>query len=105
MDQCEIAKEGFECPAEKKINFLQYLNTAILTVIGIFAIMIFITVNDVKSAQSTGLATDTQLKTTQDIMTKDIADLKTRVLALERDNMQAIQQWVENNFVRRDQGK
>lgn len=42
-------------------------------------------------------------KTIQEIQSAEIKDLKTSVLALERDNVKGLQDWVEKYFTRKPQ--
>jgi hypothetical protein len=109
-EECRFKEEGFQCPAEaklvagdQKIKTIQYINTIILTGIGIFAIMIFAMLSDVKTGQTDTRTTEAVLSTNQKVVMQDVSDLKTRVLALERDRTAQIQAWVEENFIRRDQ--
>ncbi len=87
----------------KKISFLQYLNTVILTVIGALALMIFITVNNVRNQQSLFSTELVRIKTIQDINTAAIKSLDTRVTTLELNYLEYMKTWVDQNYIRKDQ--
>jgi len=88
---------------EKRIDYLKYFNTALLTIIAIVAILIFDTVSGVKALQTEQGKELIRIKTVQDINTGNIGNLQTRVSYLEKDNIQTLQTWVDNNYIRKPQ--
>jgi hypothetical protein len=93
-----------------RVKFLQYLNTIILTVIGIFAIMIFTTVRSVRQDQTLLKATQEEygkellrLKTVQDINVAAIKDVASRISTLELNYLDYIKNWVDANYLRKPQ--
>jgi hypothetical protein len=87
--------------AEKKITVFQYINTVILTVIGIFAMMIYISNKDIKRNQNeTGLEL-IRMKTIQDINTNNIGMIDKRLNTLETNYLDYIKTWVDDNFIRK----
>lgn len=90
---------------EKRIDYLKFFNTALLSLISIVAVMIFSTVTGVKEYQSVQAAEMVRLKTVQDINVSNVDKLNSRVVALEYDRNTQIQNWVEQNYVRKPQGK
>jgi hypothetical protein len=88
---------------KQEISFLQYLNTAILTMIGIVAIFIFVSVKDVKEQQAVFQTELIRIKTIQDINTTNISEINSRVSALEKSDMLQLQGWVDANYVRKKQ--
>jgi hypothetical protein len=90
---------------EKKVEFLQYLNTTILTIIGILAIFIYTSVSDVKKQQVDFGAELLRIKTIQDINTTNISLINSRVSTLEKDNLIQFQAWVDQNYIRKPQQK
>ena len=95
---------------EKRITVMQYINTIILTAIGIFAFMIFTTVRDIGKEQEIIVrkqfvmeTEDLRLKTTQDRNVSDIAELAARVTVLETNYLDKIKDWIDANYVRKVQ--
>lgn len=88
---------------ERKISFLQYLNTIILTVIAIVAVVIWSSVNDVKKEQVDFKAELLRIKTIQDINTTNIGSINGRVSALESETFTKYQEWVDENYIRKPQ--
>ncbi len=87
----------------KRINFLQYLNTTILTVILGVALMIFLTINSVKKDQSDIGKELVRLSTIQDMHILTIKDLETRITTLERNYLDNIKLWTDENYLRKSQ--
>lgn len=95
--------ESIKCTekADKKISFFQYVNTVILTVIGIVAIMIFISNTNIRKSQSETSIELIRMKTIQDINTSNILSVEKRVTAIEVNSIEYIKTWVEENFQRK----
>ena len=95
--------ESIKCTekADKKINFFQYVNTIILTIIGIVAIMIFISNTNIRRSQTeTGIEL-IRMKTIQDINTSNINLIDKRLTVMEINSVDYIKNWIEDNFVRK----
>jgi hypothetical protein len=88
---------------ENRIQWLQYVNTFILTSILGFAMMIFITVNNVKSSQADIKSELMRLKTVQDINVSNVSSLDHRVTNLEMNKFEELRKYMEDNFVRKPQ--
>jgi hypothetical protein len=95
---------------ENKISILQYINTIILTTIGIFAFMIFTTVKNVREDQlsiqvkmETLKTEDLRLKTVQDRNVDDIQRLDARVVVLETNYIDRLKEWIDANYIRKAQ--
>ena len=86
---------------QKKIDWLKYLNTGLLTFISIILVNLSISVNQVKVTQQTQQTELMRIKTIQDANTGNIANLTTRVNALEITSLSNIKDWVDINFVRK----
>jgi hypothetical protein len=86
---------------DKRVSILQYVNTAILTCIGIVAMMIFITTSKVKESQNYTSLELVRMKTIQDINTNNIQQIDKRVTALELNYLDYIKTWVDQNFIRK----
>jgi hypothetical protein len=85
---------------DKRVSFLQYLNTVILTAILGMATIISINVSKVRTDQETQAKELVSIKTIQDANTLSIQILNSRVSALEIYNQTMIKQWVDDNYVR-----
>jgi len=88
---------------EKRISFIQYMNTIILTVIGVFALMIYLTIAKVKDNQSISSTELVRIKTIQDINTAEIKNINVRVTTLENNNLDYIKTWTDLNYMRKPQ--
>lgn len=92
-----------------KINSIfQYINTVILTVVGIFAVMIFTTINKVRAEQEALKLIQAdygkellRLKTVQDRNVTDISKLDARVVILEINYIDRLKEWVDQNYQRK----
>jgi hypothetical protein len=96
--------------SEKQVKFLQYINTAILTFIGTVAMIMFLTMADIKKSQIQGAAMHEEfgkellrLKTVQDINVASVKDLNQRVTTLEMNYLDYVKNWVDQNYVRKPQ--
>jgi len=86
---------------KSKINFLQYLNTIILTIIGVFSIIIFLAVNNIRNNQQTQALDLMKLKTEQITLISKVNDIETRVRVLEINNTESIKNWIDANYIRK----
>jgi len=87
----------------KNTNVLQYVNTALLTLICGFSMIIFVTIHNVKNEQEQVAKELIRLKTVQDMNVSNFNRLDTRVSALEIFSVQLMKDWVESNYVRKSQ--
>jgi hypothetical protein len=88
---------------EKRISFMQYLNTVILTCIGIVTMIIFLTLNGIRNEQVEFGKELLRLKTVQDINVKNIENVDKRVTTLELNYLDYIKNWVDQNYQRKPQ--
>jgi hypothetical protein len=95
--------ENCRSPIDKRLSFLQYLNTVILTVIGCVTVIIFGTLTDVRSQQVDFSKELLRLKTVQDINVGNVNSLEKRVNTLELNYLDYIKTWVDQNYVRKPQ--
>jgi hypothetical protein len=100
MAECSDNGNG-STKIEKRINLLQYINTVILTVIGIFATLIFVTTTNVRQAQNETAQELVRMKTVQDINVANVSQIDKRVTSLELNYLDYIKTWVDDNFVRK----
>jgi hypothetical protein len=90
-----------EAIAIKRANFFQIINTFILTVIGIFTILVFITVGNIKDKQSANAVELARMKAIQDENVLKITKLESQQNALMYEYKYNIQVWVDANFKRK----
>jgi hypothetical protein len=90
---------------DKRVAWLQYLNTGLLTLILGFAMMISSTVATLNKRQSDSEKEDLRLKTIQDMNVKNVDELYKRVTTLEVKYIEDIKGWVEFNYIRKPQSK
>ena len=95
---------------ERTNKFLQYINTALLSLILGVASMTSVKMtrfnNELKQvqiAQEVMKSEDTRLKTIQDINTISLTNLDTRVTTLEIGYVESIKNWVDLNYMRKPQ--
>jgi hypothetical protein len=88
---------------DKRVAFLQYLNTAILTLIFGCSMLIFITLNNVKTSNEALSKELILVKERQNVNITNISNLNTRVTILETNTTENIKTWTENNFIRKPQ--
>ncbi len=86
-----------------KVKFVQYLNTVILTVIGIVSTIIVLQMNKVVDSQAQFSKEMVHLNTVQEINTRTIEGLDTRVKTLELNYLDYIKTWVDQNYIRKPQ--
>jgi hypothetical protein len=97
---------------EKRMQFLQYLNTVILTMTLSLAGFIYANITGVKKEQEKMTISQNEfgkeilrIKTLQDINTAAIADIDGRVDKLELNFLDYIKNWVDQNYMRKPQQK
>jgi ABC-type Fe3+-citrate transport system substrate-binding protein len=88
---------------DKQLTWLQYLNTVMLTLVGIFTTVIFFMITNVKESQSTNSQKMTKLETIQDVTTGNVTKVESRVTALELNYMDYLKNWVDQNYIRKPQ--
>ena len=88
---------------EKRVAFLQYISTTMISIIGIFTTIIFFMVTNVSKNQAEAAAESLRLKTVQDINVKSVESLNLRVNTLELNYLDYIKTWVDQNYVRKPQ--
>ena len=84
-----------------KPSIFQYINTVILTLLGIISMMTFTTLREVKAKQVETAVELVRIKTIQDNSTLSISNLNARVSAIEINRLDEIKQWTEDNFIRK----
>jgi len=89
--------------SDKRVRFLQYINTGLLTLILGMASMIAVQLTKVNDAQSSMQAELLRIKTVQDINTVNISVLDNRVKVLELNYTADLKNWVDQNYVRKAQ--
>lgn len=90
---------------EKKIDFLKFFNTALISIIAIVAILIFSKVTSIETLQSDQGKELVRLKAVQDINVSNVDKIGARVISLEYDRNTQIQSWVDDNYLRKPQAK
>ena len=88
---------------DKKVSFLQYLNTTILSIVGTITMVIFLTLNGIKVQQVEFAKELLRLKTIQDINVSNIKSVESRVTTLELNYLDYIKTWVDQNYIRKPQ--
>jgi hypothetical protein len=88
---------------EKRLSFIQYLNTFILSAIAIITIIVFNMLNTIRNDQTEFSKELLRLKTVQDINVKNIENVDKRVTTLELNYLDYIKTWVDQNYQRKPQ--
>lgn len=88
---------------EKRLSFMQYLNTVILTIIGTVTTVIFVMLTQIKNEQVEYGKELLRLKTVQDINVNTIDAVAKRVTTLELNYLDYIKSWVDANYIRKPQ--
>ena len=98
-----IAKslKGERTSIDSRVNMLQYINTFMLGIVAVVAVLIFNTTNKVRDSQSDAAVELIRLKTVQNINVTNIDQVDTRVTSLELNYVDLMKTWVEANFVRK----
>ena len=87
----------------KRLSFIQYLNTVILTIIGLVSGIIAFSLREVKKSQDDFAKQLIEIKTIQNVHDKQININDSRVKTLELNYVDLIKTWVDNNYVRKPQ--
>lgn len=87
----------------ERLSFLQYLNTTILTIIGIITMVIFLMLNNIKKDQVDFAKELLRLKTVQDINVNNVVSIEKRVTNLELNYFDYIKNWIDENYIRKPQ--
>lgn len=88
---------------DSKVNFLNYLNTAMLTATCTILMFVFTTVDRIKTGQEESGKEIARLKTIAEQTASDVVSLESRVRTLEKSNYVELQSWVEANYTRKPQ--
>jgi len=88
---------------KSKLSFLQYVNTVILTAIGIIAALIFTTISDVRKNQGEFSKDIIRITTIQETNRDNIEKLDVRVKALELNYVTTLKDWIDANYIRKPQ--
>jgi len=88
---------------EKRVTFLQYLNTVLLSVISIVLIFLCNAVIVVKENQEKAAVEVATMKTKLDVNIGTTANLENRVRTIEFNNTEVLKNWVDQNYVRKSQ--
>jgi hypothetical protein len=88
---------------DRRVSYLQFFNSAILTLIGIYLVVSFNSIQKVQAQQVDSIKDRAEIRIKQDINTANIKDLDVRISAVETLNERVIKDWVEINFVRKNQ--
>ena len=89
--------------SDKLTRSLQFFNTAILTIIGIYLIISVRTINTIQTQQVESIKDRAEIRIKQDYNTNSVKSLDIRISAVETLNERIIKDWVELNFVRKNQ--
>lgn len=89
--------------AEKRQQFLQYLNTSILSVILGLAMVMFVSMNNVKATQITMMEKIVKLEVIQQHNVTQVDAVDDRVKVLELNFTNELKRWVDENYVRKQQ--
>lgn len=88
---------------DKRIDWLKFINTTIITIILGVSILCFTGISSLKEQQIEVGKELVRLKTIQDANTLAITILNGRVGAIETNQSELIKSWVELNFMRKTQ--
>ena len=86
-----------------KTTIFQYINTVLISMMSIFAMLIFITINNVRTNQAAFSKEIVIIGTNQEFNTERIKSIDIRVKALELDYVNALKDWIDQNYVRKPQ--
>jgi hypothetical protein len=90
---------------DKRVQWLQYINTTLLTVV--LALLAFnnATIYKINEKLIDADKESVRLKAVQDVNVRDIADIKTRVGILEITREDEMRKWIDDNYVRKAQAR
>jgi LPS O-antigen subunit length determinant protein (WzzB/FepE family) len=89
--------------ADKRLSFMQYLNTGLLTLILAVAGYAATVLIDVKKTEADTTIRVVKLETVQANNVNNVNSLSVRVFTLETNYIEDLRAWVENNYVRKPQ--
>lgn len=87
----------------KRIKIIEYINTVILTIIGISSTIIFVMLSNVRQSQEETAKELIRLKTVQEMNVSAVKGLTDRVQNLELSYLEYIKNWVDENYIRKPQ--
>jgi hypothetical protein len=97
---------------EKRVSFLQYLNSAMIGIVTIIAAYTATTVSSLTVTQTEIATEQAVIKRVQEINVKDVTKLKDDVSGIKDDvavikseNILFIQSWVDLNYIRKNQAR
>lgn len=88
---------------DNRLGFIQYLNTVILTIIGLISGIIAFSLREVKASQEDFAKQLIEVKTIQNIHDKIITTNDSRVKVLELNYVDLMKTWVDANYIRKPQ--
>jgi hypothetical protein len=88
---------------DKRLSFMEYLNTVILTIIAITCGFLFAMINKVNNNQNEFAKELVRIKTIQDTNVKLIEGIDKRVSTLEFNYLEYVKSWVDANYMRKPQ--
>ena len=88
---------------EQRVGYLQYLNTFLLSIISIFSVMAWSSLNEVKTKQVEVGEKLIKMQTIQDQDLSQMKDISSRMYIMEMSTPDILKVWVEKNYVRKPQ--
>jgi len=88
---------------EQRVGYLQYLNTFLLSIISIFSVMAWSSLNEVKTKQVEVGEKLIKMQTIQDQDLSQMKDISSRMYIMEMSTPDVLKVWVEKNYVRKPQ--
>jgi hypothetical protein len=88
---------------DKRVMWLQYLNTGLLTIILGISSMAAVILTNVKNTQSDSKVELARLKANQDYNSNILSNHEIRINELELFNATQLKEWVDANYIRKPQ--
>jgi len=88
---------------DKRMNFIQYLNTVLLTIVGLASVIIVSSISKIRNNQEGFAKQLIELKTIQSINVENIKANDARLKTLELNYIDLMKTWVDANYVRKPQ--
>ena len=88
---------------DKRMNFIQYLNTVLLTIVGLASVIIVSSISKIRNNQEGFAKQLIELKTIQSINVENIKTNDARLKTLELNYIDLMKTWVDANYVRKPQ--
>ena len=88
---------------DKRMNFIQYLNTVLLTIVGLASVIIVSSISKIRNNQEEFAKQLIELKTIQSINVENIKANDARLKTLELNYIDLMKTWVDANYVRKPQ--